>query len=104
MILALNRIYSFILYLFRIYKIFFYFSFSLLECFPCWCPWVYSLQLSSRGCSLALIKIIIIIIIVRQLCEICLAKSKDVYFALLDLEKSYNRVDRDAMRNVLRII
>ena len=29
--------------------------------------------------------------------------SKDVYFASLDLEKPYDRVDRNAMWNVLRL-
>ena len=43
------------------------------------------------------------IFIVRQICEKYLGKGKDVYFAFLDLEKSYDRVDRDAMWNVLRI-
>ena len=39
------------------------------------------------------------IFIVRQICEKYLGKGKDVYFAFLDLEKVYDRVDRDAMRN-----
>ena len=38
--------------------------------------------------------------IVRQICEKYLGKGKDVYFAFLDLEKEYDRVDRDAMWNV----
>ena len=37
------------------------------------------------------------------MCEKYLGKSKDVYFAFLDLEKAYGRVDRDAMWNVLRL-
>ena len=41
--------------------------------------------------------------IVRQLCEKYLAKRKDVFFAFMDLEKAYDRVDRDAMWDVLRI-
>ena len=41
--------------------------------------------------------------IVRQMCEKYLGKGKDVYFAFLDLEKAYDRVDRDAMWNVLRL-
>ena len=41
--------------------------------------------------------------IVRQICEKYLGKGKDVYFAFLDLEKAYDRVDRDAMWNVLRL-
>ena len=43
------------------------------------------------------------IFIVRQICDKYLGKSKDVYFAFLDLEKAYDRVDRDAMWNVLRL-
>ena len=42
------------------------------------------------------------IFIVRQICEKYLGMGKDVYFAFLDLEKAYDRVDRDAMCNVLR--
>ena len=40
---------------------------------------------------------------VRQICEKYLGKCKDVYFAFLDLEKAYDRVDRDVMWNVLRL-
>ena len=40
---------------------------------------------------------------VREICEKYLKKGKDVYFAFLDLEKAYDRVDRDAMWNVLRL-
>ena len=43
------------------------------------------------------------IFIIRQICEKYLGKGKDVYFAFLDLEKVYDRVDRDAMWNVLRL-
>ena len=43
------------------------------------------------------------IFIVRQICEKYLAKNKDVYFAFLDLEKAYDRVDRDALWRVLRL-
>ena len=32
-----------------------------------------------------------------------LGKGKDMYFAFLDLEKAYDRVDRDAIWNVLRL-
>ena len=35
--------------------------------------------------------------IVRQICETYLGKGKDVYFEFLDLEKAYDRADRDAM-------
>ena len=41
------------------------------------------------------------VFIVRQICEKYLAKGKNVYFAFMDLEKAYDRVDRDAMWNVL---
>ena len=41
--------------------------------------------------------------IVRQICEKYLGEGKDMYFAFLDLEKVYDRVDRDAMWNVLRL-
>ena len=37
------------------------------------------------------------VFIVRQICEKYLAKGKNVYFAFMDLEKAYDRVDRDAM-------
>ena len=40
---------------------------------------------------------------VRQLCEKYAAKGKDVYVAFLDLEKAYDRVDREALWKVLRI-
>ena len=43
------------------------------------------------------------IFIVRQICEKYLGKGKDVYFVFLNLEKAYDRVDRDAMWNVLRL-
>ena len=32
--------------------------------------------------------------IVRQICEKYSGKGKDVYFAFLDLEKAYDRVDK----------
>ena len=44
------------------------------------------------------------IFVVRQICKMYLGKGKDVYFAFLDLEKAYDRVDRDAMWNVFEII
>ena len=40
---------------------------------------------------------------VKQICEKYLGKGKDVYFAYLDLEKAHDRVDGDAMWNVLRL-
>ena len=43
------------------------------------------------------------IYIVRQICEKYLGKGEDVYFAFLDLEKAYDRVDTDAVWNVLRL-
>ena len=43
------------------------------------------------------------IFIVRQICEKYLGEGKDVSFAFLDLEKVYDRVDRDAVWNVSRL-
>ena len=43
------------------------------------------------------------VFIVRQICEKYVAKGKNVYFAFMDLEKAYDRIDRDAMWNVLRL-
>lgn len=40
---------------------------------------------------------------VRQICEKYLAKGKEVYVAFMDLEKAYDRVDREAMWNVMRL-
>ena len=40
------------------------------------------------------------IFIVRQICKKYLGKGEDMYFAFLDLEKAYDRVDRDAVWNV----
>ena len=34
---------------------------------------------------------------VRHLCEKFLAKGKDLFWAFIDLEKAYGRVDRDAL-------
>ena len=39
---------------------------------------------------------------VRQLCEKFLAKGKDLFWAFMDLEKAYDRVDRDVLWQVLR--
>ena len=36
------------------------------------------------------------IFIVRQICKKYLGKGKGVYFAFLDLEKAYDRVDKGA--------
>ena len=41
------------------------------------------------------------VFVVRQICEKYMAKGKDVYFAFMDLEKAYDRVDRGAMWSVL---
>ena len=43
------------------------------------------------------------IFVVRQLCEKFLGKGRDVYFAFMDLEKAYDRVDRRALWQVLRM-
>ena len=43
------------------------------------------------------------VFVVRQICEKYLGKGKDVYFAFMDLEKAYDRVDREAMWDVLRL-
>ena len=40
---------------------------------------------------------------VRQICIMYGRKGKDVYLAFLDLEKAYDRADREAMWNVLRL-
>ena len=41
--------------------------------------------------------------VVRQICEKYVKKGKDVYFAFLNLEKAYDRVDREAMWKVLEL-
>ena len=41
--------------------------------------------------------------VVRQLCEKFLAKGKDLVWTFMDLEKAYDRVDRDALWQVLRL-
>ena len=51
---------------------------------------------SGRGCADQ-------IFAVRQVCEKYLAKGKDVFWAFMDLEKAYDRVDRDALWRVLRL-
>merc|ERR1711895_129466 len=43
------------------------------------------------------------IFVVRQLCEKLKEKRKLVYMAFMDLEKAYDRVDREALWQVLRI-
>ncbi len=34
---------------------------------------------------------------VRQVCEKCLAKGKDMFKAFMDLEKAYDRIDRECL-------
>ena len=43
------------------------------------------------------------IFVLRQVCEKMRERKKRVYVAFMDLEKAYDRVDRDAMWQVLRI-
>ena len=50
--------------------------------------------LKGRGCTDQ-------VFVVRQVCEKYLSKGKDVYFAFMDLEKAYDRVDRNALWDVL---
>ena len=40
---------------------------------------------------------------VRQLCEKFSAKGKDLFWAFMDLEEANDRVDRDALCQVLRL-
>ena len=40
---------------------------------------------------------------VRQICKKYGRKGKDVYLAFLDLEKAYDRADRDAVWSMLRL-
>ena len=39
----------------------------------------------------------------RQLCEFFLVTQKDLFWAFLDLGKTFDRVDRDALWQVLRV-
>ena len=39
----------------------------------------------------------------KQLSEKYVGKGKDLYVAYMDLEKAYDRIDRDAMWRVLRM-
>ena len=43
------------------------------------------------------------VFVVRQICEKYLAKGKDSFWAFMDLEKAYDRVDREAMWRMLGI-
>ena len=40
---------------------------------------------------------------VRQMCEKYLANEKDVFWALMDLEKAYDTIDRNGMWQMLRV-
>ncbi len=40
---------------------------------------------------------------VRQVCEKYLAKGKEVFWAFMDLEKAYDRIDREGLWTVLRL-
>ena len=40
---------------------------------------------------------------VRHACEKYLTNGKDVFFAFMDLEKSYNTIDRHGMWHMLRV-
>jgi hypothetical protein len=40
---------------------------------------------------------------VRQVCEKYLAKCKAVFWAFMDLEKAYDRVDRKALWEVMKV-
>ena len=41
--------------------------------------------------------------VVRQLFEKFLAKGKDLFWVFMDLKKAYDRVDRDALWQVMRL-
>ncbi len=43
------------------------------------------------------------VFMVRQVCEKYLRKGKEVFWAFMDLEKAYDRADRDALWSVLQI-
>ena len=38
-----------------------------------------------------------------QVCEKLLAKGKEVFWALMNVEKAYDWIDRDGLWNVLRL-
>ena len=40
---------------------------------------------------------------VRQVCEKYLANGKDVFWALISLEKAYDTIDRHGIRQMLRV-
>ena len=42
--------------------------------------------------------------VVRQLCEKFLAKEREVYFAFMDLEKAYDKIDRKASWQVVSTV
>ena len=60
------------------------------------CISVYTHTYIHRGC-------VDQVFVVRHVCEKYLAKGKDVYWAFMDLEKAYDRVDREAMWDVLQL-
>ena len=43
------------------------------------------------------------LIVVRQLCEKFLVKEKNLFWFFMDLENSYDRVDRDALWQVMQL-
>ena len=43
------------------------------------------------------------VFVVRQVCEKYLEKGKDVFWAFMDLEKAYDRLDREALWSVLQL-
>ncbi len=42
------------------------------------------------------------ILAVRQVCEKYLAKGKDMFWSLMDLEEAHNRIDREGLWTFLR--
>ena len=43
------------------------------------------------------------VFVVRQVCEKYIANAKNVFWAFMDLEKAYDRIDRKAVWEVLRL-
>ena len=43
------------------------------------------------------------VFVVRQICEKYLMKGKEVFWAFMDLEKAYDRVDREGMWDILKV-
>ena len=44
-----------------------------------------------------------LVLAVRQVCEKCQANGKDVFWAVMDLEKAYDTIDRNGMWQMLRV-